>query len=507
MNWHGAAETAAGIAASWTGEGGPGGAILLFDEAGPRAEACGGLAAIETGTAFAADTIVRYASISKHFLASLLLASSATVPDAIGLGDRLGEHLPMLQPALGGVSVGHALDMTGGLPDAMETLWLLGVPLTAAIGRAALLRFVASLDAVNFAPGSELSYSNTGYRLVEAALQAKGVDYAAALRARFFAPLGLGISLAEDWATPVAGLAPGYWRGPRGWERGQYGMHFSASGGLTGSARDLAVWAQALLADRPPTKALLQRLSTPRHMADGRPSGYGLGLASTEPWGRPLVGHGGSLPGYKNHFLLDPDARAGVVVLANREDADAQDIALRVMAALHGATLPEPAAPDALPPGLFAAEAGPFWLRTGGGRASFLGAEETLYPQPDGALASRSATLPMRLRATADGGIAGEIGHAARQFRPVPPDAQIEPGWSGVWVCAAQGARVTVADGALTTGVGPLRETRPLQPIGGGRALIERQSGAWRQVACLSFAGGTLDLATNRSRVLRFRRG
>ncbi len=441
MHWTRAAETAAQIAAEWTSEGGPGGAILLFDERELRAEACGGLALIEHALPFGAETVTRYASISKHFLAALLLRDRA-----IALNDTLGAHLSVLHPALGEVSIGHALDMTGGLPDAMETLWLLGVPITAAIGRDALLRFVASLDAANFPPGTELSYSNTGYRLIEAALEAKGVGYETALRDRFFAPLGLSIRLAEDWRMPVPNLAAGYWRGPRGWERGSYGMHFSASGGLAGSARDLAVWAQALLADRAPGDALLDRLSSPRHMADGRESGYGLGLAWSHAGGRALVGHGGSLPGYKNHFLLDPEARAGVVVLTNREDADAHGIALRVMAALHDAALPAPAGAGALPEGIFAADTGPFWLRLGDGRATFLGAEEALYPQADGWFASRSPTMPMRLRPAPDGAIEGEIGHAARRFRPVAANAAADRDWSGEWLCPEQGAPFAIAE-------------------------------------------------------------
>ena len=394
--------------------GRPGGAILLFDANELRAEACGGLALIEHALPFGADTVTRYASISKHFLAALLLQGRA-----IALNDTLGAHLPMLRPALGGVSVGHALDMTGGLPDVMETMWLLGVPITAAIGRDALLRFVASLDAANFPPGTELSYSNTGYRLVEAALEAKGVGYETALRDRFFGPLGLSIRLAEDWQAPVPNLAAAYWREAREWERGNYGMHFSASGGLAGSARDLAVWAQALLADRAPGDGLLDRLSAPRHMADGRESGYGLGLAWSRAGGRALVGHGGSLPGYKNHFLLDPEARAGVVVLTNREDADAHDIALRVMAALHDAALPAPAPADALPEGIFAADTGPFWLRIAGNRATFLGAEEAL-------VCARRRLVRITLADAADAAAAG--GGRRHRGRDRPRRAPLPPG-------------------------------------------------------------------------------
>ena len=331
-----------------------------------------------------------------------------------------------MHPALGGVSVGHALDMTGGLPDTMETLWLLGVPITAAIGRDALLRFVTSLDAANFPPGTELSYSNTGYRLIEAALAAKGVDYETALRDRFFAPLGLSIRLAEDWRTPIPNLAAGYWRGPRGWERGSYGMHFSASGGLAGSAGDLAVWAQALLADRAPGDgcwiACRRRATWP---TDAR-AATGSGSRWSHAGGRALVGHNGSLPGYKNHFLLDPEAREGVVVLTNREDTDAHDIALRVMAALHDAALPAAVPPMRCPRGVYAPIPGRSGCASPAGARNFWARRRRCMRRPTAGL--RRARPRGRCGCGwRDGAIEAEIGHAARRFRAVPADAACGP--------------------------------------------------------------------------------
>ncbi|MCW3473435.1 serine hydrolase domain-containing protein [Limobrevibacterium gyesilva] len=503
MQWQAAALAAGEIAQGWTREGGPGGAILLFDADDIRAEACGGLASLELDLPFRADTAVRFASISKHFLCGLLATDGH-----IGFDDALGAHLP-LPPALGAVTVGRALDMTGGLPDAMETLWLLGVPPTATLDRHALLRFVSSLEATNFAPGTEISYSNTGYRLVQAALEAKGIDYAAALHERFFRPLGLSIRFPEDETDIVPALATGYWHGPRGWQRGRYGLHFSASGGLAGSALDLTAWAQALMSRRGPADGLLARLGARRHLADGRATEYGLGLARSPVPGLIALGHGGSLPGYKNHFLFAPEYKAGVVVLSNREDTDAHGVALRVMAALAGTTLTEPT--PALPDGRFLAEDGPFWLEHQGGTATFLGAQETLYPGEGGFAEGRSAHLPMRLR-LAGGVIEGEIGHVARRFHPVPDGLSASGAWAGHWVCAAQNARFDIAVSAgvarLAIGAGPLYMELELTPLGPDMALMERGGdGPWRQRTCLQFSGNTVRLVTNRSRILVFERG
>jgi CubicO group peptidase (beta-lactamase class C family) len=509
MRWSGATEEAARIAARWTAEGGPGGAIVLFDGSHIRSEAFGGLASLELNLPFTAETVVRYASISKHFCSSLLVRLQTE--GMLSLNDSLGTHLPVLPKAQAAVPIARALDMTGGLPDTMETLWLLGVPWSAGIDRHALFEFITSIGALNFGPGTEVSYCNTGYRLVEAALALKSIHYGEALRERFFRPLGLSIRLPEDETEPVSALAVGYWRDANGWRRGRYGMHFSASGGLTGSARDLAVWLMALMAGRAPAADLLAPLGARRQLANGAHTGYGLGLARSPVPGEIAVGHGGSLPGYKDHFLLLPERQAGVVVLSNREDTDAHGIALQVMAALTGSRLPPPA-PSALPDGMFAAPKQPYWIEHRAGELTFLGATERLFMDEDGSAVSRSAHLPMRLRRTPDG-IGGEIGHVARSFSPVPADVALGKGWEGEWVCEQFAARcsIALADGGagLHIGTGPLRVAMPLTPLDPHRALTDRHEGPWRQRACLVLnpRTNTLRMVSNRSRVLQFRKG
>jgi CubicO group peptidase (beta-lactamase class C family) len=508
MEWSRATEEAARIAARWTSEGGPGGAIVLFDGSNIRSEVFGGLASLELGLPFTAETVVRYASISKHFCASLLLRLQ--VDGVLSLDDKLGAHLPMLQGGPASVAIARALDMTGGLPDTMETLWLLGVPWTTTLDRHALFDFIASVDALNFPAGSEISYSNAGYRMVEAALALKSIHYGMALRERFFRPLGLTIRLPEDETEPVPGLASGYWRDGEGWHRGRYGLHFSASGGLTGSAHDLVAWLMLLMTGRAPVDDLLAPLGARRHLNDGTQTAYGLGLARSPLPGEIAVGHGGSLPGYKNQFLLLPDRQAGVVVISNREDTDALGIALQVMAALTGGTLPEPAATE-LPQGLFVTGKGPFWLEHAGGELTWLGATDRLFKDDDGTAVTRSAHLPMRLRRS-HSDIEGEIGHVARRLVPVASGLTLARSWEGEWVCEQHRARCVIAraDGrtCLAIGAGPLHTTLELTPLDAHRALIDRRDGPWRQRACLMLNphSHTLRMVTNRSRVLQFRK-
>jgi CubicO group peptidase (beta-lactamase class C family) len=498
MDWQRAAAEAGRIAQNWTREDGPGGAVILFDADDIRAEAAGGLASLDLGTPFRPDSAVRYASISKHFFASLVVRSGA-----MALDDALGAHLP-LRHANAAVTVGRALDMTGGLADTMEVAAQLGVSSTATMDRDALLAFISDVRGLNFAPGAEISYSNTGYRLAQAALEAKGIDVAAELHARFFRPFGLGISFPVDETDAVANLATGYWRAKRGWLKGRYGPHISASGGLAGSGRDLAIWAQALLTGRDQAAGLLGQLGALRHLTDGRPTGYGLGLARASIGDRILIGHGGSLPGYKNNFLLDPESSAGVVVVSNREDTDAHGLALRVMAALHGADLPGSAA-GMLPEGLFVAEDAPYWIEAKAGNVTFLGAQTTLHRGEDGWAESGSAHMPIRLRPTA-GGIEGEIGHRAYRFAPAKGGTT--KALDGLWSASTHHATLEISEGNFAIGTGPTRTASTLTPLTDTLALVTRggpESPSSTRMA-LALEGNSLRLITNRARVLRFSR-
>lgn len=500
----GAARAAAEAAvAPWRAENGPGGAIILFDRDRILAEACGGLADLAHGLAFTPDTASRWASLTKHVFCALVLQRG------LDLDAPLGRLLPGLSEAVGSVTLGRALDMTSGLPDLGEFFAGLGVSSMAPLRREALDGMAAALPALNYPQGAEISYTNTGYRLAQRIIEAGGTPLAAQWRDAFFDPLGLPISFPHDFTEAVPHLATGHWRDAHGgWHAGQYGMHLSASGGLAGSGRTLSRWLMALLRGDGPVAGLLPRLAK-RRMAAGLATFYGLGIAHA-PWlGQECFGHGGSLPGYKDHFLLAPDAGIGVAVLSNREETDSLGLALAVMAAWLGVSLPPPA-PEILPEGLFAdATGGPFWVEHRAGVVSFLGADEKLFADASGHAVTRSPYMTMRLGR--DGArIVGDINMAERRFAPVPAGLPADPAWAGPWLDRAHGGviQVEVSEGgaSLTLGTAPAAHAMPLTPLGTGRALGDLQDGPWRRRPCFVFTGDTLRVVTNRARVLEYAR-
>ncbi|WP_113567758.1 serine hydrolase domain-containing protein [Hyphomicrobiales bacterium] len=498
FDWHAASAAAEGFAKQWA-ENEPGGAIVGFDDSGIRFSHARGVESLATFAPFSAESVVRYASVTKHFFCAMVLGHD----DIIKLDDRLGQHLPELVSPLADVTVGQALDMSGGLPDTRECLSLLGLSVYTETQAAPLLAFLARLRRLNFDAGSEVSYSNTGYRLVEAALERKGFAFDDFIQSDVAGPLGVTFKAPDVWNDPVAGLVPGYWHSGERWQLSAAGLHISASGSLTGSANALTAWLQALMGGHGRYEGLLERLQTTRFLADGRPSGYSLGLRSSTLGERSFVGHGGSHPGYKTYFLLDPESRSGFVVVSNREDTNGNKIALESMAALTGLPLPTPAA--SIPDGLYITEQGPWWLEIKGSVCTYLDADDTLYDDGDGWVSSRSASSPMRLRLEGSA-LVGEAGHAARRFLPVAGQHVVPASLSGVWQ-SPEGAEFEIRDGAVVMGVGPVRNVMPLTALGNGRFLFTLHDGPWSKRVCLHVLGDDrVELVLNRARMMEYRR-
>jgi len=500
LDWARGRAEAQAVVEPWTREGGPGGAIVLLDGEGVRESASGGFAVIEHRLPFTADTQNRLASISKHICAAVLLR------EGLSLDATLGSYLPELPEAIGAVELGRALDMTGALPDMMEVLWQQGVPFTASLSAQEIFAAACRLPGLNAEPGTEMAYSNTGWRLAQAILErVTGQPYAALVDA-LMAPAALPIRVVTDQSEVVPGLATGYWRDGQSWRRGQYGVNFSASGGLAGSAAGLARWAAGLLAGRGPSRGLLEQLSAPRHFANGTLSGYRLGLVATTLGETAIIAHGGSLTGYRNHLVLAPERGVGVVILTNREE-DVLWPALRVLTALLGEALPADA--GAVPTGLYAADEGPVWAEFGGGAISVMGGYERLIASEAGGMRSLPAYLDIRLTSEADGVLAGTIGGVARRLRPVPAATPLDERLCGRWRDDRLGLTITIRpDGTATwPWAGALRQETRLTPLPGGRALADFWHGPWRHRPCLWLQeDGSLRLASHRARILHFHR-
>ncbi len=301
-----------------------------------------GEADMSWGIANAPDTRHRIGSVTKQFTAALVL--QLVEAGEIDLDAPITRYLPDYPAAQGAVTIHQLLAHTGGIPEH------LGRPGFADIMRdptapEAFLAFFSGLP-LDFEPGSDFAYSNSGYFLLGAIIErVTGQTYADALRQRLIEPLGLSDTGYQDNTTILDRMASGYDRTGSGFQHAAY-IDASipyAAGMMYSTVRDLLAWTRALHKAEPFESAqTLERMTTPV-LND---YGYGIGN-STMPVGDGsvrMIGHNGGIPGFRSMLIYFPESEQTVAVISNTGD-NAGDIARGVAQVMHGQPAQMPARP------------------------------------------------------------------------------------------------------------------------------------------------------------------
>lgn len=320
-----------------------------------------GSANLEYGLPIVPSSVFHVASVSKHFTASAIVLLA--LEGKLGLDDDLSQHLPEL-PDLGQpVTIRQALYHVGGLRDQWDLLALGGWRQSDLKTNADVLDLATRQRELNFAPGAEWLYSNTGYTLAAVIVErASGQSLRAFLHERLFAPLGMARThFHDDHSEIVPGRAYAYV--PH--DGGGYRISIPAfdtvgATSLFTTVEDLALWSGHLAAQRAAATPFWQELTTIGVLNNGEPTGYALGLQIGEYKGTSIIEHSGGDAGYRAHFLWLPDEGLAVAILCNLSTILPGRLARRVADCCLGRTLsPEPTASTRTPEEL-ARLAGPY---------------------------------------------------------------------------------------------------------------------------------------------------
>lgn len=282
-----------------------------------------GLAEMEHGVPARVDTIYEAGSVSKQFTAAAVLL---LVDDGVlSLDDALSKWIPELPEWADAVTIRRMLDHTAGLRDWGAVAAMEGWPRgTRDSDNADVVRIMSRQTALNFEPGTEWSYSNSGYNLAAVIVErASGRSLAEFTRTRLFDPLGMSrTSWRDDHARVVPGRADAYAPSGSGWRRDMPFEDAYGNGGLLTTVDDLLIWNRALEEDRA-FPGLGARLAERGSIGERR-THYGLGLQHDAPGDRPEIGHAGVTAGYRGWAARYPEDGVSVAVLCNAGDADAR---------------------------------------------------------------------------------------------------------------------------------------------------------------------------------------
>ena len=299
------------------------------------------------------------ASLSKQFTAmSVLLLQQ---DGKLRLDDDIRRWVPEV-PNLGHITLRQLLQHTSGLRDYYGLLSLNGWRQNELLSEQEFLDLVSRQRALNFAPGTEFLYSNTGYALLSIVVRrASGRTLRDFAADRIFKPLGMtNTQFRDDHTQAIAGEAIGYVPQDGGFAVSIPQLDVVGDGGVFSTVEDLARWDAnfdtGVVGGREGMKLMQQTATLP----DGRSTGYALGLSVGNFGGSRVVSHSGAYGGYRSTYLRFPEEHLSIITLCNVSVMSSQ-LAERVASLYLGgwagngvdpfpSSLPRvvPATPDAL---------------------------------------------------------------------------------------------------------------------------------------------------------------
>jgi CubicO group peptidase (beta-lactamase class C family) len=277
-----------------------------------------GLADLEHRVPIVSSTVFDVASVSKQFTG--LAVAMLVEQGRIRLGDDIRTYIPELGDVGHAVTIEHLVHHTSGYRDWPGTLGVAGWRFDDVISFAQILRFAANQRTLNFAPGSEYTYSNTGYNLLaEMVRRVTERSFREWTDQNLFAPLGMTRShFQDDHTRLVPDRALGYARrADGGWANSTDNLTALGSSSLFSTVDDLAKWVMNFDDPKVGGPAAMRRMREVVPLTGGGENLYAFGLARGKYRGLDMLNHSGGWAGFSTFVLHFPGKRFGVVVLAN----------------------------------------------------------------------------------------------------------------------------------------------------------------------------------------------
>lgn len=308
-----------------------------------------GVADLEHNVPITPDTVFEPGSVAKQFTAAaaLLLAQQGK----LSLDDPVRKYLPEVPEYQAPITIRHLIHHTSGLRDWGSVAAIGGWPRgTVARNHDDVLEIVQRQQSLNYAPGAEYSYTNTGYNLAAILVaRVSGTSFAAFTRDAIFAPLGMSSSSwRDDFRRLVPNRAIAY--SPSGTSF-ILNMPFESvygNGGMLTTVGDLLRWNANFTDPKVGGSALVDAQLRSGVLTSGRVTGYAAGLVIGTWRNVREISHSGATAGYVGWLGRYPDQGLSVAIMCNASDANTEQLGHDVAALYLGDTL-EPPTPTPAP--------------------------------------------------------------------------------------------------------------------------------------------------------------
>ena len=313
----------------WNYPGSPGAAVAV-EKDGKIIFAKGyGSADVEYNVPITPTTIFHIASLSKQFTAFAILMLEQE--GKLSINDDIRKYIPEV-PGFGKtITLNHLLHHTSGLRDQWNLLALAGWRLDDIITTDQILRLVSRQQELNFNPGDEYVYCNTGFTLLaEVVARVSGMSFADYTRTHIFEPLKMNNTLFyDDCEKIVKNRAYSYHIDSTGLKKSILSYSTVGATSLFTTVEDLSYWA-ANFENPVLGKDFINKMNLRGILNNGDTISYAMGQDISKYKGLKLIAHSGADAGYRTVLFRFPDQKLSVNVLSNLGSFDPGYIATKI---------------------------------------------------------------------------------------------------------------------------------------------------------------------------------
>jgi len=280
------------------------------------------------------DTKFRLASVTKQFTAMLIMQLAEE--GKIDLNGKITDYLQDYRKETGDkISIKNLLTHTSGIPDYTDNTVLMKKIAANPISVKDQIEKLCSND-LEFEPGSQYKYSNSGYVLLGAVIEKiTGKNYEEVLSEKILIPTGMTNSGYDDNKKVIKNRASGYDKTLDGYVNSKYidmSIPYSA-GSMYSTVNDMYKWNQTLYTDKLLPKESIEKMFVP-YLKD---YGYGWHITEVE-FGdakKKLVTHSGGIFGFNTIILRYTDDKNCIIILNNFSSGNIKEMGKNISNILY----------------------------------------------------------------------------------------------------------------------------------------------------------------------------
>lgn len=289
-----------------------------------------GMANLEYDIPNSSKTVFNIASVSKQFTAFsiALLADN----NQLSLDDDIRKYLSELPDFGKKITISNLVHHTSGLKDFFELLMMSGWLLDDVISEKKIMETILNQRTLNFEPGEDYLYSNTGYILLAKIVEkVSGLTLSEWAHKNIFEPLKMkNTFFNDDYEGIVKNMAYSYREDKNTFKKEIHSATIVGAGGLFTTAEDLALWVLNFDTVEIGNKNIMSQIYQCGVLNNGKTTDYAFGQEVTHYKEIPFVVHGGGIAGYRTYLCRFPAQNLAIIVLSNLASFNPKKKAMQV---------------------------------------------------------------------------------------------------------------------------------------------------------------------------------